>query len=79
LGAIAAVLTATPRFDAQQATQLNPFLFGPMLSMNSAGVIQKGEKRLTIDRGKLGKEFGGIFAKGSHPVKVAKSWGKVKN
>jgi hypothetical protein len=50
-----------------------------MLSMNSARVIQKGEKRLTIDRGKLGKEFRGIFAKRSHPEKVAKRWGKVKN
>ena len=52
---------------------MNPFLFGPMLSMNLARVIQKSEKRLTIDWGKLGKEFGGIFAKRSHPVKVAKS------
>jgi hypothetical protein len=34
-----------------------------MLSMNGARVIQKGEKRLTIDWGKLGKEFGSIFAK----------------
>jgi hypothetical protein len=41
--------------------------------MNLARVIQKGEKRLTIDRGKLGKEFGGIFAERSHPEKVAKS------
>jgi hypothetical protein len=79
LGAIAAVLTATPRFDTQQATQLNPFFFGPMLSMNSASVVQEGEKRLTIDWRKLGKEFGGILAKRSHPVKVAKSWDKVKN
>jgi hypothetical protein len=79
LGAVTAVLTATPGFDAQKATQLNPFFFGPMLSMNSARAIQKGEKRLTIDWGELGKEFGGIFAKRSHPVKVAKSWGKVKN
>jgi len=79
LGAVTAVLTATPRFDTQQATQLNPFFFGPMLSMNLARVIQKSEKRLTIDWGKLGKEFGCIFAKRSHPVKVAKSWGKVKN
>jgi hypothetical protein len=62
LGAVTAVLAATPRFDAQQATQLNPFFFGPMLSMNSARAIQKGEKRLTIDWGELGKEFGGIFA-----------------
>jgi hypothetical protein len=79
LGAVTAVFTTTPGFDAQEATQLNPFLFGPMLSMNSARVVQKSEKRLTIDWGKLGKEFGGIFAKRSHPVKVAKSWGKVKN
>jgi hypothetical protein len=63
LGAVTAVFTTTPRFDAQEATKLNPFFFGPMLSMNSARVIQKGEKRLTIDRGKLGKEFGGISAK----------------
>jgi hypothetical protein len=34
-----------------------------MVSVNLARVIQKGEKRLTIDRGKLGKEFGGISAK----------------
>jgi hypothetical protein len=34
-----------------------------MLSMNLARVIQKSEKRLTIDWGKLGKEFRGIFAK----------------
>jgi hypothetical protein len=34
-----------------------------MLSMNSARVVQEGEKRLTIDRGKLGKESGGISAK----------------
>jgi hypothetical protein len=34
-----------------------------MLSMDSARVIQKGEKRLTIDWGELGKEFRGIFAK----------------
>jgi len=73
LGAVTAVLTATPRFDTQQATQLNPFFFGPMLSMNLARVIQKSEKRLMIDWGKLGKEFRGIFAKRSHPVKVAKS------
>jgi hypothetical protein len=63
LGAVTAVLTTTPRFDAQEATQLNPFFFGPMLSMNLARVVQKSEKRLTIDRGKLGKEFRGIFAK----------------
>jgi hypothetical protein len=50
-----------------------------MLSMNLARVIQKSEKWLTIDRGELRKEFGSIFAKRSHPVKVAKSWGKVKN
>jgi hypothetical protein len=50
-----------------------------MLSMNLARVIQKSEKRLTIDWGELGKEFGGIFAKRSHPEKVAKMWGKVKN
>jgi hypothetical protein len=50
-----------------------------MLSMNLARVIQKSEKRLTIDWGKLGKEFGCTFAKRSHPVKVAKSWDKVKN
>jgi hypothetical protein len=79
LGAVTAVLTTTTRFDAQQATQLNPFLFGPMLSMNPARVVQKGEKRLTIDWGKLGKEFRGIFAKRSHPEKVAKRLGKVKN
>jgi hypothetical protein len=79
LGAVTAVFTTTPRFNAQEATQLNPFFFGPMLSMNPARVVQKSEKRLTIDWGKLGKEFGGIFAKRSHPVKVAKSWDKVKN
>jgi hypothetical protein len=62
LGAVTAVLTATPRFDTQQPTQLNPFFFGPMLSMNSTRVVQEGEKRLTIDGGELGKEFGGIFA-----------------
>jgi hypothetical protein len=34
-----------------------------MLSMNSARVVQEGEKRLTIDWRKLGKEFGVISAK----------------
>jgi hypothetical protein len=34
-----------------------------MVSVNLARVIQKGEKRLTIDWGDLGKEFRGIFAK----------------
>jgi hypothetical protein len=33
-----------------------------MLSMNSTRVVQEGEKRLTIDGGELGKEFGSIFA-----------------
>jgi hypothetical protein len=79
LGAVTAVFTTTPRFNAQEATKLNPFFFGPMLSMNPARVVQKSKKRLTIDWGKLRKQFGGIFAKRSHPVKVAKSWDKVKN
>jgi hypothetical protein len=79
LGTVAAVLTATPCFNAQQATQLNPIFFGPMLSMNPARVIQKSEKWLTIDWGELRKEFGSVFAKWSHHEKVAKSWGKVKN
>jgi hypothetical protein len=50
-----------------------------MLSMNSTRVVQEGEKRLTIDGRELGKEFWCILAKRSHPVKVAKSWDKVKN
>jgi hypothetical protein len=79
LGAVTTVLTATPRFDAKKATQLNPFFFGPMLSMNPARIVQKSEKWLTINWGELREEFRGIFAKRSHPVKVAKSWGKVKN
>jgi hypothetical protein len=79
LGAVTAVLTATPRFDAQEATQLNPFFFGPMLSMNLARVIQKIEKRLAVERRKRSKGFGRCSNTGNHSTRVAKKTREVKN
>jgi hypothetical protein len=50
-----------------------------MLSMNLARVIQKSEKRLTIDWGKRGKGSGSYSIAGNHSTRVAKKSREVKN
>jgi hypothetical protein len=50
-----------------------------MLSMNPARVVQKCEKRLTIDGGKRGKGSGSYSIAGNHSIRVAKKNREVKN
>jgi hypothetical protein len=78
LGAVAAVFTATTRFDAEQAAELNPLIFTPVLAMHPARLVEEGKKRLMINRGQLGKCFWGDFANANHRNMLGKAGEKVK-
>ena len=57
LGAVGAILAATPRFDAQEGAELD-FVVLPMLEVDVAGLLDKVKKRLGMELLKLVERVG---------------------